>query len=312
MANITQDMLFRLSLIKYAKTFGVTKAAIKYHTNRQYIYRWLKRYDGSISSLACRSRRPHHHPRQHTDEEIALIKNMYRRNPSTGLVVLWVKLRQRGYSRSITGLWRVLRKLQVNPVKLPNPKKKAKPYEQMLYPGQRVQVDVKHVASACIVADHGEKYYQYTAIDEFSRFRYVEAFQEISTYSSTVFLDHMLKAFPFNVECVQTDNGSEFTKHYGSSNSSALTMFEKRLKEYGIRHKKIKPFTPKHNGKVERSHRKDNEYFYASHQFYSFEDFSRQLKVHNRKYNAFPMRPLGWKSPKETLENFLLHGVTYV
>ena len=90
-----------------------------------------------------------------------------------------------------------------------------------------------------------QKYYQYTAIDEFSRFRYVEAFQEISTYSSTVFLDHMLKAFPFNVECVQTDNGSEFTKHYGSSNSSALTMFEKRLKEYGIRHKKIKPFTPK-------------------------------------------------------------------
>ena len=128
MASITQDMRFRLSLIKYAKTFGVTKAAIKYHTNRQYIYRWLKRYDGSISSLACRSRRPHHHPRQHTDEEIALIKNMYRRNPSTGLVVLWVKLRQRGYSRSITGLWRVLRKLQLNPVKLPNPKKKAKPW----------------------------------------------------------------------------------------------------------------------------------------------------------------------------------------
>lgn len=312
MANITQDMLFRLSLINYAKKFGVTKAAIKYHTNRQYIYRWLKRYDGSVYSLAYRSRKPHHHPNQHTDEEISLIKNMYRRNKSVGLVVLWVKLRQRGYSRSITGLWRILRKLDMKPVRLPNPKKISKPYEQMLYPGQRVQVDVKHVPSSCIVSENGERYYQYTTIDEFSRFRYVEAFRELSTYSSAVFLEHMLKAFPFKVECVQTDNGPEFTKHYGSRNSSALTMFEKRLEEHGIRHKKIRPFTPKHNGKVERSHRKDNEYFYASHKFYSFEDFAKQLKVHNRRYNAFPMRPLGWRSPKDTLYDFLLYGVTYV
>ena len=237
---------------------------------------------------------------------------MYRRNKSVGLVVLWVKLRQRGYSRSITGLWRILRKLDMKPVRLPNPKKISKPYEQMLYPGQRVQVDVKHVPSSCIVSENGERYYQYTAIDEFSRFRYVEAFRELSTYSSAVFLEHMLKAFPFKVECVQTDNGPEFTKHYGSRNSSALTMFEKRLEEHGIRHKKIKPFTPKHNGKVERSHRKDNEYFYASHRFYSFEDFAKQLKVHNRRYNAFPMRPLGWRSPKDTLYDFLLYGVTYV
>ena len=73
MANITQDMLFRLSLINYAKKFGVTKAAIKYHTNRQYIYRWLKRYDGSVYSLAYRSRKPHHHPNQHTSHERKLI-----------------------------------------------------------------------------------------------------------------------------------------------------------------------------------------------------------------------------------------------
>lgn len=312
MANITQDMKYRLSLIKYAQKFGVTKAAVKYHTNRQYIYRWLKRYDGSIHSLAYLSRRPHHHPNQHTDDELRMIKNMHRRNPNSGLVIFWVKLRQKGYSRSITGLWRILRKLELKPVKLPNPKKVSRPYEQMLYPGQRVQIDVKHVPSVCIVSCNGEKFYQYTAIDEFSRFRYVEAFKEISTYSSTVFLEHMLKAFPFKVECVQTDNGSEFTKHYASKSSSSLTMFEKQLNEYGIRHKKIKPFTPKHNGKVERSHRKDNEYFYASHKFYSFDDFAKQLKVHNRKYNAFPMRPLGWKSPKDTLYDFLLYGVTYV
>lgn len=98
MATITQDMRYRLSLIKYAERFGVTKAAIKYKTNRQYIYRWKRRYDGSIESLRDRSRRPHHHPNQHTPEEIKLIFDMRRRNPNAGLVVFWVKLKQRGYS----------------------------------------------------------------------------------------------------------------------------------------------------------------------------------------------------------------------
>ena len=110
MASITQDMRYRLSLIKYADKFGVTKAAIKYKTNRQYIYRWKRRYDGSIESLRELSRRPHHHPNQHTPEEIKLIMDMRRRNPDAGLVVFWVKLMQRGYSRSIPGLYRFLRK----------------------------------------------------------------------------------------------------------------------------------------------------------------------------------------------------------
>lgn len=75
--------------------------------------------------------------------------------------------------------------------------------------------------------------------------------------------------------------------------------------------KMIRPFTPRHNGKVERSHRKDNEYFYASHKFYSFVAFKAQLAVHLRKYNNFPMRPLNWFAPKDTLLNFLRFGVAY-
>lgn len=59
MATITQDMKYRLSLIKYAERFSVTKTAIKYKTNRQYIYRWKRRYDGSLESLRAYSRRPH-------------------------------------------------------------------------------------------------------------------------------------------------------------------------------------------------------------------------------------------------------------
>lgn len=307
MASITQDMRYRLSLIKYAEKYGVTKAAIKYKTNRQYIYRWKNRYNGSIESLRCRSRRPHHHPNQHTPSEIKLIYNTRRRNPNAGLVILWVKLMQKGYKRSITGLYRFLRRQGIMAVKVPNPKYVPKPYEKMHYPGQRVQVDVKFVPAICLVNEaKGQKFYQYTAIDEYSRWRFVEAFEEHSSYSSAQFLEHLIKAFPYPIECVQTDNGQEFTKRFGSyGGSEKLTVFQIRLAEYGIKHKLIRPFTPRHNGKVERSHRKDNERFYATHTFYSFDDFSKQLKLYNRRgYNNFPMRPLDWKTPNEVLRNF--------
>ena len=150
MASITQDMRFRLSLIKYAEKFGVTKAAVKYKTNRQYIYRWKRRYDGSWDSLRDRSRRPHSHPNQHTQQELKLIRDMRRRNPHAGLAVFWVKLRQHGYTRSIPGLYRVLRRQGIMAVHPPNPKYVPKPYGQMDYPGQRIQVDVKFVPSACL------------------------------------------------------------------------------------------------------------------------------------------------------------------
>ena len=82
------------------------------------------------------------------------------------------------------------------------------------------------------------------------------------------------------LECVQTDNGTEFTNRF-TSNRDRPTLFEQLLKQRGIVHKLIRPYTPRHNGKVERSHRKDNEYFYATHRFYSLNDFKKQLKVHN-------------------------------
>ena len=134
MASITQNMRFRLSLIKYAEKFGVSKAAVKYKTNRQYIYRWKRRYDGSWDSLRDRSRRPLHHPNQHTPQEISLISHMRRRNPHAGLVIFWVKLMQRGYSRSISGLYRFLRKQKMMAVKPANPKYIPKPYNVKFVP----------------------------------------------------------------------------------------------------------------------------------------------------------------------------------
>lgn len=311
MDKITQTAQYRQALICYAEKHGVTKAAIRYRTNRQYIYRWKRRYDGTLRSLEDHSHRPHSHPNQHRPEEIKLIQDMRRRNPNDGIVVFWVKLWQRGYTRSISGLYRFLRKSGQMAVKLPNPKYTPKPYEQMKYPGQRVQIDVKYVPKSCLVGqaieeagENGGYFYQYTFLDEYSRFRYLEAFQEHSTYSSAEFIKHCVKKFPFAIECVQTDNGSEFTNRLIAGQTAQPTLFEETLAHLGIRHKLIRPYTPRHNGKVERSHRKDNEYFYASHKFYSFPDFQKQLAIRQRQYNAFPMRPLNWRAPLQVLSPF--------
>ena len=234
MKTVTQNILYRQALIKYSLKYGVTKAAIRYKTNRQYVYRWRNRYDGTLQSLADKSHRPHHHPNEHTPEELKLIADMRKRNMNAGLVVFWVKLRQRGYTRSITGLYRLLRKQGQMAVKPPNPKYIPKPYEQMQYPGQRVQIDVKFVPESCIVGEaKGQKFYQYTAIDEYSRFRYLEAFEEHSSYSSAQFLKHLIERFPFKIECVQTDNGMEFTKQLGNTQKPTPTLFERTLEQCG-------------------------------------------------------------------------------
>ena len=299
-------MRFRQAVMEYSLKHGVTKAAIRYNTNRQYIYRWRKRYDGTLQSLADRSHLPYHHPNQHQPEEIKLIDNMRRRNPNTGLVVFWVKLRQRGYTCSISGLYRFLQKRGQMAVKLPNPKYIPKPYEQMQYPGQRVQIDVKFVPKACIVnQQESTQWFQYTFLDEYSRFRYIEAFQEHSTYSSTAFLRHVVKKFPYLIECVQTDNGSEFTNRFSASKRNLPALFEKTAAELNIRHKLIRPYTPRHNGKVERSHREDQKRFYSCRSFYSLDDFAKQLAVHNRRSNNLPMRPLRWMSPAEVTVQYV-------
>ena len=173
--SITQDMAYRQSLMKYAEKYGVSRASRKYNKSRSYIYFWKARWDGSVASLACQSRRPHSHPNQHTEAELKLIRDMRRRNPNLGMVELWHRLRKRGYIRRPESLFRVMRKLGLFPA--PEKKKayKPKPYEQMTYPGQRVQVDVKVVPRRCI-ADPELRLFQYTAIDEFTRLRFLAAY----------------------------------------------------------------------------------------------------------------------------------------
>ncbi|MDD6044734.1 MAG: hypothetical protein PUC76_03690 [Clostridia bacterium] len=120
-----------------------------------------------------------------------LIRDMRRRNPRLDLIDLWCRLRGRGYSRRPESLYRVLKRTGELPQA---PEKLAyhpKPYEEMTYPGQRIQIDVKVLPRRCI-ADPALRLFQYTAIDEFTRMRYLAAFEEQSTFSSAVFLKERL------------------------------------------------------------------------------------------------------------------------
>lgn len=207
-------MKYRESLVKYAREWGVLRASRKYNKSRSYIYFWMNRYDGRIDSLACRSRRPHHHPNEHNPAELKLIRAFRRANAEIGLLELWFKLRDRGYQRHYVSLYRVMEREGLNrKKKATKARYKPKPYEQMQYPGQRVQVDVKHVPAECLAHGNGRKFYQYTAIDEFSRLRYLEGFEEANTYSSTIFIQHAIRWFSqhgISIECVQTDIRVEF------------------------------------------------------------------------------------------------------
>ena len=308
--SITQRLKFKQSVVKFSYEFGVTITSEKFNVNRRTIYRWRKRYDGTLESLKDKSHRPKHHPNEHTKEEIKLIKDFKNNNKETGLVVLWVKLRRAGYTRTRQGLYHVMVRLEIYK-KTPSKKKRIQPQEVPIaqYPGERVQIDVKYVPKECMskeLKDLGEKYYQYTAIDEYTRLRYTYFCKEHNTYESTIFLNRMIKYFPFKIKLVQTDNGFEFTNRlsWNAFSRNKTTMFENRLKELNIEHSLIRPHTPTQNGKVERSHRKDQERFYYKRVFLNLEDLKERGKRWLREYNNFPMRPLKWMSPMEKLKEY--------
>ena len=308
--SITQKLQYKQSVVKFSFKFGATRASEEFNVNIRTIYRWRKRYDGTLESLKDKSHKPKHHPNEHTKEEIQLIKNFKNNNKETGLVILWVKLRKAGYTRTIQGLYHVMVKLGIYK-KAPSKRKHVQPPEVPIarYPGERIQVDVKYVPRECMskeLKELGERYYQYTAIDEYTRLRYTYFCKEHNTYESTIFLNRLIKYFPFKVELIQTDNGFEFTNKlsWNAFNKNKLTMFEKRLNELGIIHSLIRPHTPTQNGKVERSHRKDQERFYYKRVFLSLEDLKEKGRRWLREYNNFPMRPLNWMSPIEKLQEY--------
>ena len=232
----------RLAVIRHAEevTGNVAQTCRYYGITRQTFYRWLRRYEEKgLEGLRNKSHRPHHSPNATSAEvvgKIIYLRQNYHFGPS---------------KISMSGVWRILERLELNRLpasqKHKTYQKRWKRYEKPK-PGHAVQVDVKFITP---VGGAGKRFYQFTAIDDCTRLRVLRVYPRCNQKTAIQFLDYLLAKLPFRVDVIQTDNGAEFQ-----------SQFHYHVLDRGIRHVYIKPATPRLNGKVERSHRIDEEEFY--------------------------------------------------
>jgi transposase InsO family protein len=185
---------------------------------------------------------------------------------------------------------RIFRDIGV-PVLAKTPKRKPKQLKlfEKDAPGDSIQVDVK------VVKLKREKVFQYTALDDCTRYRVLRLYRRLNQYSSLQFLTELRGALPFPMKKLQCDNGSEFP-----------LAFKLAVEAAGIKHRYIKPRRPQQNGKVERSHRIDDEEFWSRNEFDACADAEGPLAAWERRYNhdRFSV-PLGGRTPAEKLEAML-------
>ena len=252
-----------------------------------------------------KSHRPNKHPKRHTEKEERQIKNSFKKCYARyGWDGVYDDLLRKGYARSFSGMVYAAKRLGLKKTKQPKKKSRVcRRYPELLKPGEKVQIDVKEVPYNCLrgkVLRDGKHLYQWTAIDECTRMRFVYGFEEHTPENSVRFLAMLIKAFPFKIKTIQTDNGTEFTYKFISDDK--ICPFDKALTKLGIKHKLIPPRTPWHNGKVERSHRNDQRYFYDWETFRSVEELNKKLAKHLIWSNNKSMRTLGRKSPVQLLK----------
>jgi len=176
------------------------------------------------------------------------------------------------------------------------------------HPGELMEIDVKYVPGRIA----NKRYFQYTAIDTASRWRYLSVYEEQTNHRSILFLKEVLQIFKYQIQAIKTDNGAIFTNYYTSmtkrSDMTVKTIHALDLfcKENNIIHYLIDPGKPAQNGTVERSHREDQEKFYEQNKFKSFKDLQRKMKKWNMYYNDLEHCGLNGQTPNEFLANYQL------
>lgn len=297
----------RLFLIRRSKKVGVTQACSEIGKHRDYFYYWYRRYkQAGIPGLKDKSRRPHNSPRRTAAEKEELIRK-FRIKTSYGKERLQDEIFDKtGILISKNTIGKVLSrlKLTVEKRRFATQKKHTRCYN-VLYPGQRVQMDIKYVPSE--LCPFGKRFYQYTVIDECTRLRHLEWHDSIWNKNVVETLANAQRYFGFPIETVQTDNGIEFTYRY----TAELTAIHKEPKEHpldrycrlnDIRHKLIPPGEKELNGKVERSHRTDDEEFYRRQKkrFKDLKELRRKGERWQHFYNKLRRHSgIGRKTPLE-------------
>ncbi len=223
--------------------FGISRPAF---------YKWKKRYEAhGVAGLCDRPRRPLRSPRSTPPEVISKIlylRQHYHFGPRR--IADYLK---RFHQQTIasSSVHRILgrhgmQQLPANQKHRPHGKRWQR-YEKP-QPGHRLQVDVKFLER---IPGTSKRLYQFTAIDDCTRLRILKVYDACNQRAAIQFIDDVVRRLPFRIHVIQTDNGAEFQ-----------SQFHWHVAALDIRHVYIRPRTPHLNGKVERSHRVDDQEFY--------------------------------------------------
>jgi transposase InsO family protein len=170
--------------------------------------------------------------------------------------------------------------------------------------GELVEIDIKYVPKTL----ENKRYYQFTAIDCASRWRYLSVYDNMGNSEAIDFLNEVIKTAPFRIRAIKTDNGSCFTNRYTGYVKSVdplnpkIHAFDLKCQKENIIHYLIDPGKPAQNGKVERSHRSDQESFYDHVKFNTVEELRYKLKLWNMHYNDLQHCGLNNKTPNQMLK----------
>ena len=298
---------------------SVAQICRRYPIRPKTFYKWWKRYLKSgkeFKSLADRSRRPHRSPRR-AGKTLSRRVIRLRKETGYGPARLWFYLPQRWKKHSSpTGIYRILKRAGLIKTRRKNKKKFGRKYAALLKtPGEKVQVDVKYLGKG---AGKDFRFYQYTAVDCFSKLQFVSIYPDISPQNSSDFLRRLIDFFPFRIQTIQTDHDVEFTYAF-SPYIHKNHPFEQALKTYGLQQTLIPIATPRYNGTVERAHRTIQEEFYRTIPN-PIRPTRSQVLNFLRYYNeARPHSALQMQNPLEHLKKFLQnpkllpnYSVTYV
>lgn len=282
------------------KEVKLRDAAKLFPGGRRTLERWVAAYKGSgEAGLAPKTTRPLSQPNETT---IRIKERVIELRRETRLCAqkLNYKLKKENiliHDRTIGKIIkseRLVRKYRIR-------KLQYKYIKPTLLPGDLIEIDIKYVPGRI----KGKRYYQYTAVDCATRWRHLKIYDNMANEYAISFLEEVKKIATFPVRAIKTDNGSCFTNRYNGYLKSS-DLFSPRvhpLDEYcaklGITHYLIDPGKPAQNGKVERSHRTDQEMFYDRNEFKTVLGLKKKIRIWNNYYNNLEHCALNGQTPNE-------------
>ncbi len=279
----------RLAILRYADEYGFKGAARRFGLDRKTVRTWHRRWVAS-GPAGLVPRHPVKRRRRLSEETVRLIEQARRELHFGAMRTRFWLDRVHHIRVAAATIRRICRDLGYPPIRRTDPRCPRHPILfSKEHPGECVQVDVKEVKVA------GQKYFQYTALDDCTRYRVLRLYPRKYHGTSLEFLATIRQVFPFPIRKVQVDNGTEFP-----------LAFALAVQEAGIRLRHIKPRRPEQNGKVERSHRIDEEEFWSRSSFDGFASATQALRTWEHQYNhdRFSMALQGL-TPAEKLATFL-------